>query len=129
MQHTRKRRWGSWSVLAFGAIFFANGLALAQSRNASIGGTITDNSGAAEPGVTITVTSPALQVPELVKVSEADGSYQFLELPVGTYRLTYELSGFSRLAREDIRLTTGFVARVDVTLSVATIAETVTVSG
>ena len=43
--------------------------------------------------------------------------------------MVYELAGFSTLIREDIRLTTGFAARVDVSLSVASLAETVTVSG
>src|SRR5687767_15884757 len=87
------------AALALNVVFLSPPV-WAQVRNASVAGTITDNTGAALPGVTITVTSPALQVPQLVRVSEADGTYQFVDLPVGTYRLTYELSGFSRLARE-----------------------------
>jgi hypothetical protein len=62
-------------------------------------------------------------------MSEPDGTYQFPDLPIGIYRLTYQLQGFTGLTREDIRLTAGFAARVDVTLTVATIEETLTVRG
>ena len=93
----------------------------------SIAGTVTDGTGAALPGVTVTVTSPALQVPQVVRISDAAGEYQITELPAGVYQVTYELSGFSKLVREGIRLTTGFNARVDVGLQLASVAETVTV--
>ena len=101
----------------------------AQSANGSIGGTIVDETGAALPGVTITLSSPALQIPQLLRISEGDGAYFFPELPAGLFRLRYELPGFATLVREEIRLTTGFAARVDVTMTVATVAETITVSG
>jgi len=93
----------------------------------SIAGTVTDGTSAALPGVTVTVTSPALQVPQVVRISDAAGEYQITELPAGVYQVTYELSGFSKLVREGIRLTTGFNARGDVGLQVASVAETVTV--
>src|SRR3989442_8004055 len=93
----------------------------------SIAGTVTDGTSAALPGVTVTVTSPALQVPQVVRISDAAGEYQITELPAGVYQVTYELAGFSELVREGIRLTTGFKARVDVGLQVASVAETVTV--
>jgi hypothetical protein len=99
------------------------------TRNGSIAGTISDDSGGALPGVTVTVTSPVLQVPQLTRVSGGDGTYQFLDLPSGTYRVSYELPGFTTLVREGIILTTAFNARLDVTLPVATLAETVTVTG
>src|ERR671935_820909 len=69
---------------------------LAQGSSASgvISGTIRDESGAALPGVTATLKSPALQVAQIVTVTDAEGNYRFGELPVGTYRVTYELQGF-----------------------------------
>src|SRR5438132_13490230 len=84
----------------------------------SIAGTVTDGTGAALPGVTVTVTSPALQVPQVVRISDAVGEYQITELPAGVYQVTYELAGFSKQVREGIRLPTGFSARVDVGLHV-----------
>ena len=93
----------------------------------SISGTITDGTGAALPGVIVAVTSPALQVPQVVRISQPTGEYQVSELPAGVYQVTYELAGFSKLVREGVRLTTGFNARVDVSLQLASLAETVTV--
>src|SRR5437773_2200404 len=93
-------------------LLFASTAALAQSvRSGSISGTIADETGAALPGVTITLTGSALQVPELVRASEARGEYQFVDLPPGAYRVEYELSGFAKFVRSEIRLTTGFAAR------------------
>ena len=82
-----------WCLQITGALSF---LALSTTLSGqvilgSIGGTITDETGATLPGVTATLTSPALQVPQLVITSESDGRYQFNELPAGVYRITYEL--------------------------------------
>jgi hypothetical protein len=117
-------------ILTATALLAVSMAAAAQTvRTGSISGTITDESGAALPGVTVTLTSPVLQTPQLVKVSEARGEYQFTELPPGSYTVTYELAGFSKLVREEIRLTTAFAARIDVVLKVASLQETVVVSG
>jgi carboxypeptidase family protein len=100
-----------------------------QVLRGSVVGTIKDETGSTLPGVTVTVTSPALQVPQIVKISDERGEYQVPDLPAGTYRVTFELAGFGTLVREGIVLTTGFNARVDVQMKVATLAETVTVTG
>src|SRR5712691_1774894 len=67
------------------------------SALSSIRGTVSDATGGALPGVTVTLTSPALQVAEIAAVTQADGSYRFGELPAGIYRLKVELSGFNTL--------------------------------
>ncbi len=104
--------------------------AWAQSAaSGTIHGTIKDETGAALPGVTATLTSPALQVGQMVTVSEADGTYRFVDLPAGTYRVTFELAGFTTFVREALRLTVGFVARIDATMTVGKVEESVTVSG
>jgi hypothetical protein len=95
----------------------------------SIEGTVEDATGARLPGVSVTVTSPALQVPQLSKVTDDRGVYQFPALPLGRYKVDCELSGFSKLTRENIFLTAGFTARVDVVLKVGTVDETITVTG
>ena len=117
------------NTLVFLMLFAATATASAQVIRSSIGGTILDDTGAALPGVTVTATSPALQTPQLVVVSDGEGRYRFSELPGGTYRLTFELPGFTTLVRESIQLSTAFGARVDVTLMLGGLAETVTVSG
>jgi hypothetical protein len=96
---------------------------------AGISGVVTDNSGAILPGVTITATSPALQVPSVTSVSDERGEYRLSPLPIGTYTVLFELPGFQNVRREGIRLTIGFNARVDSEMNVGAVSETITVSG
>lgn len=103
--------------------------ALAQSQDANIIGQVTDASGAVLPGVTVTATSPALQVPQVTTVTDERGEYRLTPLPIGTYAVEYELQGFGTFRREDIRLTAGFTARIDIALRLGTLEETITVSG
>jgi len=117
------------AVFSF-ATFAASATAVAQSvASGTIEGTVKDDSGGVLPGATITVKSAQLQVGQLVQVSDSTGSYRFVDLPAGTYRLTAELAGFSTTVRDDLRLTVGFNARVDVTLKVGAMEEAITVSG
>jgi len=103
--------------------------ALGQAQTAgSIVGRVTDESGAILPGVAVTATSPALQLPQVVAVSDTQGDYRLTPLPIGTYEVVYTLQGFQSVRREGLRLTAGFVARVDVVLKVGAIEESVTVS-
>jgi hypothetical protein len=99
------------------------------SSSGVISGTVKDESGGALPGVTATLTSPDLQLAQMVTSSDAEGNYRFAQLPVGTYKLTFELAGFNTLIREGLRLTVGFQARVDAVLKLGGIQETVTVTG
>src|SRR5258706_7714489 len=103
--------------------------ASAQSSLSTIHGTVKDESGGGVPGVTVTLSSPALQVGKLVIISDAEGNYRFGELPAGTYRITFELAGFKTAVIADLRLAIGFVARSDATMAVGGLEETVTVTG
>ncbi len=100
-----------------------------QGTPASLIGQVTDQSGAALPGVTVTATSPALQVQQLTDVTNAVGEYRLAPLPVGVYEMTFELQGFQAARRQAIRLTVGFTAKIDMVLGVAAVSESVTVSG
>ena len=103
--------------------------AAAQGTEASIIGRVTDQSGAVLPGVTVTATSPALQVGQMTAVTNEVGEYRVSPLPVGVYAVAFELSGFQSARRPEIRLTVGFNATINVQLGVGAVAETVTVSG
>ena len=103
--------------------------AFGQGTAASIIGQVTDQSGSVLPGVTVTVTSPALQVPEVTAVTNELGEYRVAPLPIGVYEIAYVLPGFQTIRRQEIRLSVGFIARVDVALGIAAVGETVTVSG
>src|SRR6266850_257276 len=96
---------------------------------AGITGVVADNSGAVLPGVTVTATSPALQVPSVTSVSDDRGEYRLSPLPIGVYSVLFELAGFQSVRREALRLTVGFTARVDAQLNLGGVRETITVSG
>jgi hypothetical protein len=101
-------------LLSFLSLFPLAALATACQGAAAPAGIIeqaTDGTGAALPGVTVTATSPSLQIPSITAVTE------LTPLPIGTYAVTYELAGFQSLRREKVRLTVGFVARVDQVLN------------
>jgi hypothetical protein len=116
--------------LGFLVIGLAPGTVWGQSaQSASLVGKVTDESGAATPGVTVTVKSPALQVPQLTAVTSGEGDYRLLELPPGVYSVTFELSGFQTSVRTDVHLTTGSAGRVDVVMRIGALSETVQVSG
>jgi Carboxypeptidase regulatory-like domain len=100
----------------------------AQDFRGRINGTVTDNTGAVLPGVTVTASSPALIQPQ-VQVTGAAGEYRFVALPPGVYDITFELTGFQAIKREGIRVVINQTLTVDQQLQVATLQETVTVSG
>src|SRR5262245_63587021 len=103
-------------------------LAIASAANAQntsqVFGRATDTSGAVLPGVTVTLSSPALLEARVAVTSET-GTYEFSGLPIGTYTVRFELSGFSALVREGIQLPSGFNAQVNGKLSVGGLGETV----
>ena len=116
-------------LLVGGLLSITGWTATAQVQEASVIGQVTDESGAVLPGVTVTGTSPSLQIPQVTTITNERGEYRLAPLPIGTYSVEYELSGFGTVRRQDLRLGAGFTARVDVALKVGTLAETVTVSG
>lgn len=118
--------WALAAVVALSTSAFAQGGG--ASSTGSISGEIKDAQGGVLPGVTVTATSPA-QIGTLSAVTNESGIYRFPAVPPGEYRLTFELAGFQTSVREGIRITLGFNAQVNVNLNVATLQETVTVSG
>src|SRR5256712_4021987 len=94
-----------------------------------LSGVVRDAQGGVLPGVTISITSPALIGGARTITTSETGNCQFTGLPPGAYEVKYELSGFSALRREDIRVQVAQTTRLDVELSVGSLQETVTVSG
>jgi hypothetical protein len=100
----------------------------AQEFRGRINGTVTDNTGAVLPGVTVTASSPALIQPQ-VQVTGGDGGFRFLALPPGVYSIDFELTGFNSVKRQDVRVIINQTLTVDMQMQVATLQETVTVTG
>ncbi|HEX4155505.1 MAG TPA: carboxypeptidase regulatory-like domain-containing protein [Acidobacteriaceae bacterium] len=113
-----------WMVLLF------TGTAFGQIAAGDIQGKVTDPSGGAIPNATVTASSPALQLPKIVAKTDADGNYEFRDLPApGVYRLAFECAGFQALVRENLNLPVGFTARVDASLKIGEVTSTVEVYG
>jgi carboxypeptidase family protein len=102
--------------------------ASAQITQGRLSGLVTDAQGAILPGATVTATSPSL-IGQQTTVTQPDGRFLFPSLPSGTYKLLFELSGFQKLTRENIQVVTGQTISFDAQLPIASLAESVTVTG
>ena len=91
-------------------------------------GIVSDADGKPLPGVTVTLTSPALQGSRTVTTNGV-GEYNVPLLPPGSYRAEYVLAGFETASREDVIVSLEHTTRVNVTLSLSRVSEAVTVSG
>jgi len=99
------------------------------SAQSAIAGLVTDNTGAVLPGVTVEASSPVLIEKVRAVVSDGQGRYTIVDLRPGTYRISFLLTGFTTLVREELVLPADFTATVNVQLSVGALQESVTVSG
>ena len=95
MRRSALRSFATLVLLAFGLLIPA--LASAQTGAASLTGLVTDETGAAVPGATVTATNQATNV-EYTAVSNDAGSYTVTSLAVGTYIVKAELSRFKTAA-------------------------------
>src|SRR6266508_3229460 len=117
--------------VSFVLLLFTATLTNAQTVSATTGainGRVIDHTGAVLPGVTITITSQSLMGTRTA-VTNQEGQYRFPAVPPGDYSLTYELAGFGTVKREGIRVGLGFTATVNVEMAVASLQESVTVTG
>ena len=98
------------------AILLLAASAAAQGVGGGIVGTVSDQTQGVLPGVTVTVTGPALMGTRS-DVTAPDGSYRLPNLPPGSdYTVVFELAGFGTFKREGIRLDVGFTATINATL-------------
>jgi hypothetical protein len=112
-------------TLAF--VLGLQGNAFAQTGAASITGLVTDQSGAAAPGVTVTATNQATNV-QYTAVSNQAGDYTITTVPIGTYVVKAALSGFKTTATKPIALEAKQIARLDFKLAVGSIEDQVEVT-
>ena len=100
----------------------------AQAVKGELLGNITDQSGLALPGVTVTITEQNTNISYTTNTNES-GYYIFPSLKDGTYRVAAELSGFKKVVREGVIVAVNTTVRVDLKLEVGTMQESVTVVG
>ncbi len=122
------RRFLHFLVAALVLVWALPSTSAAQSDAASVLGFITDQSGGAMPGVTMTLTNPATGLSDTA-VTDERGQYQFLNVRIGTYTLRAELQGFTTAVAEGIAVTVNARQRVDLSLAVGGLGETIQVTG
>jgi len=119
--------WQWTAAVAVLACLLAVPQVMAQNPTGELTGRVTDADGAALPGVTVTATSPALQGNRIV-VSGASGDYKVPLLSPGTYRVTYELDGFSTVSRE-VKISAAVTTPSNVQMQVGAVEEEIVVTG
>ena len=117
---------GLWRMVVV-ALLLAQPL-LAQVTTGTVLGTVRDETGAMVPGVTVTLKNVETGISRTVLTDEG-GRYRASSLPLGSYEIQAELSGFNTDVRSGIKLTVGREAMVDFTLRVGDVTERVEVTG
>jgi hypothetical protein len=100
--------------------------ASAQISGGSITGTVTDEQKAVLPGVTVTIQGSDRT---LTAVTDETGKFRFLNQPPGNYTVTFDLTGFAQIKHEGVVVAVGRDADISVSLKLATVAESITVTG
>jgi hypothetical protein len=115
------------AATVFPALLAAPVFAQSQAANGTIEGTVVDSSGGVLPGVTVTITNTDTGLERSV-VTSTEGLYRALLLPLGQYRVDGELQGFKKAEQTGIVLRAGDIATINLTLSVGTVSETITIT-
>jgi hypothetical protein len=119
---------GAWALLALLLTLGLSAPAAAQGERGVIGGTVTDAQGGVLPGVTVTARNINTGFTQS-NVTEADGRYRFGALPIGTYEIKAELTGFSTATVTNLTLTINRELQQNITMGLSTLQESVTVTG
>ncbi len=99
----------------------------AQFDTASVLGTIRDESGAVLAGATVTLTNQATGISATAQTDE-NGSYEFLTVKIGSYKIEASLASFSTARLENVRVAVGARQRVDLIMKVGEVTTTIEVS-
>jgi len=113
-------------VLIFAAIFCVTYPAFAQQTLGGITGTVVDPAGSAIPGVEVTATSDQTKLVRTTK-SSGTGSYELVNLPIGTYTITFALNGFTTERIPGIDVQADRTITLPGKLAVGSVSESVTV--
>jgi hypothetical protein len=99
-----------------------------QFDTASVVGTVRDNTAAVVPGATVTLSNLDTGI-TATRVSDENGSFEFMNVRIGRYKVTAELQGFSIALADNIQVAVGARQRVDLQLKTGNLTETVEVVG
>ncbi len=114
------------SIIAFG---LSSGCpAFGQTLNATLRGTVTDNSGAVVAGAEVTLLEPSTGQTVRKAVSSDGGNFEFTEIKPGSYELRCSMKGFKAFVAQNVILDSSQIRRIDPMLALGETAEEVTVS-
>src|ERR1017187_503032 len=102
--------------------------AFAQMQNGQFSGTVLDPTGAAVAGAKVTVTNQGTGL-SVSSTTNSSGNYTVKEMPIGTYKVTAEASGFKTTSDNNIVLNAGVIAHVDFKLTIGKATEVIEVTG
>jgi hypothetical protein len=102
-------------------------VAFSQDITGTIGGTVTDASGAAVPGAPVSIFNVKQNHEERVVMTDSSGNYTAPYLPVSTYSLSVEFKGFKKAVREGVVLNVNDKLVINLALQVGELSEVVTV--
>ena len=124
-----RHRKGLLGLCAFFLLVFLLGdqAGLAQTGTTSLRGTVTDKSGGAVAGASITLANPLQSLTRTTETGK-NGEFEFQALPPGTYQLSVEKDGFRKFEQRNLQLLVNNPATADVALEVGSVAQTVEVS-
>jgi hypothetical protein len=117
------------AALAFVALFLpVPGFAQSQAANGAIEGVVRDATGTVLSGTSVTVTNVDTGAQRILLTGN-EGGYRALLLPLGSYTVKAEITGFKTVEHSGISLSAGQTAVINFTLEVGGVAEVVSVSG
>ncbi len=128
MQHSRRRLFAVAGCLLLYLAACATTVRAQAIHEGRLTGTVVGTDQMIMPGATVEISSPALLGGRRSTVTSGTGTYVFLNLPIGRYKVTASLSGFKTIAREDIDISADKTVTLDFVLPVGALSETVTVS-
>jgi hypothetical protein len=116
-------------VVSFMFLGSSSGVGAQFGQTGTINGTIQDTEGLPLPGVTVTIKSPALILPQMNTITNQQGIYRFPSLLPGTYEVTYEFPGMNTFVRKDIIIAAGKTTTINVTMEAKKLEESIVVTG
>jgi len=122
---TMKRLQFCFAVIAVLALSFS---AFAQVQNGQFSGTVTDPSGAAVANAKVTIKNTATDL-IVGATTNASGNYAVNSVPVGSYTLTVEASGFKTVSNSNVPSNAGVITHVDFKLQIGKASEVIEVTG
>jgi hypothetical protein len=102
-------------------------VALAQTSAGALGGRVADETGASLPGVTVTASNASTGFTRSV-VTGSDGAYRFPSIPIGTYSVTADLSGFTSVTTRNVEINVATERTINIALKQASVKEQITVT-